>query len=343
MKYFFTKKLSTSPTKQQSDYKAFKANQHKIKMINQRLSLVIPRVFPQWVDEEKIIKIFQDQQLGIISKVRIVRIPDEKGRSYPIYKAYLYFSVWFDNIIVKNFQYRIYNKEKQARVVYDDPWFWTVFENTSRVKLSKIDKRIMRLTAEIYKTSQIVKTQQEELANELDNQNKTIQLLQDFCFKNGLEIPFWSASNPPSAEISSVEGLTAATAVASANFVLDGEDDDNICYEVKQYNKEESQMEHYSIPYEPISYEPISYEPISYEPISYEPISYDSVFVNHPPYSESYGWPDANAHANAEANEYFNYDFIPIKSYKDDWINENPYTNNTPQQSNMCSYLGDTF
>ena len=125
-------------------------------MINQRLSLVIPRVFPQWVDEAKIVKIFRDQQIGIISKVSIVRMPDETSRKIPIYKAYLYFSVWFENIIAQNFQKRIYGKDKQARVVYDDPWFWTVFENTERIKLSKADKRMMRMSAEIYKNTQFL-------------------------------------------------------------------------------------------------------------------------------------------------------------------------------------------
>ena len=160
-------------------------------MINQSLSLVIPRVFPQWVDEAKIIKIFREQQIGIISKVSIVRMPScetgpceagpcetgpcKKQRKYPIYKAYLYFSVWFDTIITKNFQKRIYGKDKQARVVYDDPWYWTVFENTERLKLSKNDQRLMRISAEMYKNTLFVQAQQEEIARELAEQASRAQ------------------------------------------------------------------------------------------------------------------------------------------------------------------------
>ena len=282
-------------------------------MINQQLSLLIPRVFPQWVDEAKIVKIFREQQIGIISKVSIVRMPNETGtsetgKSYPIYKAYLYFSVWFENIIAENFQKRIYGKNKQARVVYDDPWFWTVFENHERVRLSKNDKRLMRLSAEMYKNNQFIQAQQEQIAYEiayeieeqkqkLAEQNNIIQILQDFCIKNGLEIPFWSANHPPSAEVTSLEALSAATAVACADFVLQEQ------YEDMYYS---------SIPYD-----------------CAEAVLADA---------------DADADADdADAEDNFNNDFIPVNSYEEDWLTENPYTcvmTDTADHSRLCSYLG---
>ena len=294
-------------------------------MINQQLSLVIPRVFPNWVDEAKIIKIFREQQIGIISKVSIVRMPSgtgpsgtgpiETGEKHSIYKAYLYFSVWFENIIATNFQKRIYGKDKQARVVYDDPWYWTVFENTERLKLSKNDKRLMRLSAEMYKNTLFVQSQQEEIArelaqqkqelakqkhelaqqkhelaqqkHELAQQNNSIQILQDFCIQHGLEIPFWSANHPPSKEISSLEALTASTAVSSAEFVLQ---------------------------------DPYAVDPYAVDPYAVDPYAVDT-----------------------ELGEKFNYDFIPVNSYEEDWVTENPYTNNTPEQSRLCSYLDRDF
>ena len=122
------------------------------KRINQGLSLMIPRIFPQWIDETTIIRIFDKQQIGRIGKVSIVRKPDEPGyRNYPIYKAYLHFSVWYENDIAYNFQQRIYGPKKQARVVYDDPWFWVVFENT-KPQLSFTDQRILRMDARMYHT-----------------------------------------------------------------------------------------------------------------------------------------------------------------------------------------------
>jgi hypothetical protein len=306
-------------------------------MINQRLSLVIPRVFPQYIDEANIIKIFRDQKLGEIFKVSIVRMPNEKGRKYPIYKAYLYFSVWFESIIVQNFQDRIYGKHRQARVVYDDPWFWTVFQNMECLKLSKADKRIMRISQEMYKEdARLTRTiremkknreflqeqqeQQEQQARELAEQkqqlaeqkqqlaeqkqqlaeqNNAIQLLQDFCIKTGLEIPFWSAKHPPSAEVSSLEALSAATAVACAEFVL--QDDNNEADNEAEHNEGEH-MAYYSLPYE------------CAEAVLFE-----------------------------DACETFNYGFIPVKSYEADWLTENPYTNNSPEQSRLSSYLGGDF
>ena len=137
------------------------------KRINQGLSLMIPRVFPQWIDESTIIRIFDKQQIGRIGKVSIVRKPDEPGyRNYPIYKAYLHFSVWYENEIAYNFQQRIYGPKKQARVVYDDPWFWVVFENTNP-HLSFTDQRILRMDARMYHTecriNQLEEQQQQQM------------------------------------------------------------------------------------------------------------------------------------------------------------------------------------
>ena len=117
--------------------------------INQHLSLMIPRVFPQWIDEAKIIDIFDKQHIGRVGKVSIKRKADDPGRDYPIYQAFIYFSVWYNTEIAYNFQQRIFGPKKQARVVYDDPWFWVVFENKKQ-KLSPADKRMLRIDAQTY-------------------------------------------------------------------------------------------------------------------------------------------------------------------------------------------------
>lgn len=112
--------------------------------IDQNLSLMIPRVFPQWVDEQTIVDIFHKQHLGLVYKVSIIRMPDSKKRSYPIYQAFVYFTAWYENEIAYNFQQRIFGPKKEARIVYDDPWYWIAFENKQQ-RLSNNDKRIIRL------------------------------------------------------------------------------------------------------------------------------------------------------------------------------------------------------
>jgi hypothetical protein len=136
--------------------------------IDQSLSLMIPRVFPQWIDEQTIIDIFHQQHLGRVYKVSIIRVPDSKKRSFPIYKAILYFSAWYDNTIAYHFQQRIFGAKKQARVVYDDPWYWVVFENKTR-RLSNNDKRLMRLGYQAYLHEQVIA-----------EQDKRIQDLEEF-------------------------------------------------------------------------------------------------------------------------------------------------------------------
>ncbi len=123
---------------------------------------MIPRVFPQWIDEQTIIDIFHQQHLGRVYKVSIIRVPESKKRSFPIYKAIIYFSAWYDNTIAYNFQQRIFGAKKQARVVYDDPWYWVVFENTTR-RLSNNDKRMIRLGYQAYLNEQASAEQEERI------------------------------------------------------------------------------------------------------------------------------------------------------------------------------------
>jgi len=153
--------------------------------INQSLSLMIPRVFPQWIDEQKIIDIFHQQQLGRVYKVSIIRMPDSKKRKYPIYQAFVYFSAWYETEIAYNFQQRIFGPRGQARVVYDDPWFWVVFENTKQ-RLSNNDKRLIRLGYQTY-LNELSLIDQEERIQQLEY--KKAQDKNDL----GEQLKFWAA------------------------------------------------------------------------------------------------------------------------------------------------------
>lgn len=137
--------------------------------IEQSLSLMIPRVFPQWIDEQKIIDVFHKQRLGRVYKVSIIRMPDSKKRSFPIYQAFVYFSAWYETEVAYNFQQRIFGSRAQARIVYDDPWFWVAFENKKR-SLSNNDKRMIRLGYQAYLNEQELVAQDERI-RQLENFN----------------------------------------------------------------------------------------------------------------------------------------------------------------------------
>jgi hypothetical protein len=165
--FIFYTKSTTNPLRQTKPI--FKMNSFPVR---QGLSLMIPRVFPQWVDEQTIVDVFHKQQLGQVYKVSIIRQPDSKRRSIPIYQAIIYFSAWYDNEIAYNFQQRIYGPKKQARVVYDDPWFWVVFKNTQK-RLSNNDKRIMRAGLKSNKQSEMIS----RLEKKMDALEKNIDAL----------------------------------------------------------------------------------------------------------------------------------------------------------------------
>ncbi len=247
----------SNESKESSKDKQSRQAATKMYKIDQNLSLIIPRVFPKWVSEKKIVKVFHNQNIGLIYRVRIYKeVPNEKGlnkkgKKFPIYKAVIYFSHWYETDTARNFQQRLFEKN-QARIVYDDPWYWTIFKNESH-KLSKKDKRVIRSSQELYYTTlanaeKILANAEEILANaeeinemknlyymqeasikncisELKSQNMQIQRLQEFCINHGLEIPFWDANHPPSADVTSLEAISAQTAVASSEFVLDYDDE----------------------------------------------------------------------------------------------------------------------
>jgi len=72
--------------------------------------------------------LFSQLHLGEVHHVDFIPKTDKNGRSYNA--AYIHFAYWYDNSTAENFQERVTNPEKEARLVYDEPWFWIVLENT---------------------------------------------------------------------------------------------------------------------------------------------------------------------------------------------------------------------
>ena len=95
------------------------------------MSLYIPHVF-QNITKEKIITTFEKLDIGKVSDVElIIKITANDSRIYN--SAYIHFQYWNNNITNRNIQSRLLNyPEKETRIVYDDPWFWSVLENKSK-------------------------------------------------------------------------------------------------------------------------------------------------------------------------------------------------------------------
>ena len=96
--------------------------------VNQSLSLFIPHVFSN-ITEERIRAAFESVDLGNVKYVDFVEKTDKNGKNYNT--AYVHFNNWYYCETVANFQERVLNPDKVARIVYDDPWYWIVLPNTS--------------------------------------------------------------------------------------------------------------------------------------------------------------------------------------------------------------------
>jgi hypothetical protein len=93
------------------------------------MSLYIPHVFGN-VTKEFMIKTIEFQGLGKVNKIDFVEKMGKNGKIYN--NAFVHFEYWYDNISSVHFQERVKDTNKEARIVYKDPWFWVCFENTGK-------------------------------------------------------------------------------------------------------------------------------------------------------------------------------------------------------------------
>lgn len=99
-------------------------------------SVYIPRVFSN-IHPNVIRYTFESQNIGVVDHIQVVQRPKKKGKS-STYMAFVYFNKWFNNQSAINLAERIMDPEKQARVVYDDPYYWIVLPNTTKGKCKSL-------------------------------------------------------------------------------------------------------------------------------------------------------------------------------------------------------------
>ena len=92
----------------------------------ENISLYIPHIFANY-GKDKVAKVFEDLQIGKVKHVDFVLKMGKDGKAFNA--AYIHFDRWYANSAAINFQERVKDPVKQARLVYDEPWFWIVLEN----------------------------------------------------------------------------------------------------------------------------------------------------------------------------------------------------------------------
>ena len=97
------------------------------------ISLFIPHVYANFTSGV-VFDIIQDMGIGQVKNVDFVSKTGSDGKPYNA--VYIHFYQWYDNIIAHNFQERVLDPKKQARIMYDDPWYWLVLENKGRKHVS---------------------------------------------------------------------------------------------------------------------------------------------------------------------------------------------------------------
>lgn len=93
------------------------------------ISLFIPHVYGNYTSS-MVCDIFDKMNIGLVKNVDFVHKMGSDGKAYNA--AYIHFHEWYDNVVARNFQERVLHPDKEARVMYDDPWYWIVLENKGK-------------------------------------------------------------------------------------------------------------------------------------------------------------------------------------------------------------------
>lgn len=150
-------------------------------MFSQKLSIYIPHVFAN-ITKERIVDIFSKQSIGEVDRIDFVPKKGKDGREY--HMAFIHMKSWYDNECVRNLQARILNKSTEARIVYDDPWYWNLYENVNPRSASelKMEEHIFTLTKTVNVQSDRIDKMDaftQYLEDELNQAQATIARLQD--------------------------------------------------------------------------------------------------------------------------------------------------------------------
>ena len=96
-------------------------------MQTHQLSLYIPRVFAN-ISKERMTQVFESLQIGQVAYVDFVPREDS-NTGEPYNMAFVHFTKYYDNTGSENFQTKVKDPNHEAKIVYDDPWYWICLPN----------------------------------------------------------------------------------------------------------------------------------------------------------------------------------------------------------------------
>jgi hypothetical protein len=147
--------------------------------MDQSLSLYFPHVFAN-ITKKTITDTLEFQGIGKVKEIDFVEKMDKTGKLYNT--AFVHFEQWYDNISALNFQERVKNPDKEARIVYNDPWFWVCFENKGKKQIPGARKERINL----HDFSNIFEEEKNEVKLDQETEDKfEKEILEEFdCHEN---------------------------------------------------------------------------------------------------------------------------------------------------------------
>lgn len=144
-------------------------------MSSQGYSILIPHIFLN-ISIQKIIDSFEGMQIGKVARIDSLIKRSKDGYEYRM--AFIHFEYWnMNNIAAVHLRDRIENPNKEARLMYDDPWYWLILPNKSSLqlknsynaidnKIDKLEREISSIYEELYKREYIEESTQPEWVSE---------------------------------------------------------------------------------------------------------------------------------------------------------------------------------
>lgn len=92
-------------------------------MASTMYSVFIPRVFIN-ITEERLVETFKKLDIGLVGSVQLIRKTSKDGTNY--WMAFIHFDYLYDTEKARQFKEDVEDETKQAKLVYEDPWYWLV-------------------------------------------------------------------------------------------------------------------------------------------------------------------------------------------------------------------------